>query len=56
MWSFLTNAFGPTSGNVYSDFVKFQNLIDLAYIEIATNTSGLLPVEAADIGALKWVS
>ena len=30
-------------GGVYDDFVKFQNLIDLAYIEIISGEEGLLP-------------
>ena len=55
--NFVTNAStGSISGEQYLDFTKFQNLIDLAYIEIATNTSGLLPTTYADILNLKWVS
>eukprot|EP00095_Tigriopus_kingsejongensis_P011912 maker-scaffold111_size354240-snap-gene-2.29 protein:Tk11912 transcript:maker-scaffold111_size354240-snap-gene-2.29-mRNA-1 annotation:"atp-binding cassette sub-family a member 3" len=46
---------GPgLSGSLYEEIVKFQNLIDLAYIEIATGIP-LLPLVPADVLALDFV-
>ena len=42
-------------GKAYNEFVKFQNLIDLAYIEIVTGNEGLLPENKDDILNLSWV-
>lgn len=46
---------GPGNAwNNYADFVLFQNLIDLAYIEVATGER-MLPRTIGELGAMKWV-
>ena len=42
-------------GNAYNEFVKFQNLIDLAYIEIVTGEKNLLPDENVQDFKPSWV-
>jgi hypothetical protein len=43
------------AGQKYREFVKFQNLIDSAYIQIVTGEK-LLPESLEDLMTLNWVS
>ncbi len=43
------------AGQQYAEFVKFQNLIDLAYIQIVTEEK-LLPETPDDLFNIAWVS
>ncbi len=42
------------SGELYADFVKFQNLVDMAYVEIVTGEK-VFPDDLVDWEAVKWV-
>ena len=43
------------SGYIYQEFVNFQNLIDMAYIEMVTGEK-LLPQNRLDFGTMNYVS